>query len=101
MSAPSDKEGRKAVGLRYGPAAESAPRVVARGNGPVAERILQLARSSGVPIHQDPDLVSLLSASELGEEIPTVVYDTVARVLAWLWMMRGSLEGSGVRDARD
>ncbi len=48
----------------------------------VAERILALARENDIPLHEDPDLVALLSGLELGDEIPPVLYVAVAEVLA-------------------
>ena len=49
------------------------------------ERVLALAGEHGVPIQSDPDLVELLSASEIGDEVPEEVYAAVARLLAFLW----------------
>ena len=83
----------RAVALRYdrsgrdGPAA-GVPRVVAKGRGALAERILELAREHGVPVRSDRDLLELLSACELGDEIPVEVWTAVAELLAWLWGMR-------------
>jgi flagellar biosynthesis protein len=84
----------KAVALRYarraGPAPRSgAPEVVARGSGALAERILGLAREHGVPVREDRDLVLLLSACEVGEEIPIEVWGAVAELLAWVYALRG------------
>ncbi len=83
---------RRAVALRYERGGAGAPRVVAKGEAPVAERILALAEEHGVPIHSDPDLVELLSASEVGDEVPEEVYAAVARLLAFLWQLGGAPE---------
>ena len=74
---------RRAVALRYERAREQAPRVVAHGQGRVAETILAFARASGVPVHEDADMVELLSACELGDEISPELYEVVARLLAF------------------
>lgn len=86
---------RRAVALRYRrpapgevPASGGAPELVARGRGAVAERILALAREHGVPVREDRDLVELLSACELGEEVPVEVWSAVAEVLAWVYALR-------------
>ena len=76
-----------AVALHHDRDGAQAPRVVAKGTGELAERILALARESQVPIHSDPDLVALLAASEIGEETPTDIYEAVARLLAWLYSL--------------
>ena len=83
---------RRAVALRYERGGAGAPRVVAKGEAPVAERILALAEEHGVPVHRDPDLVELLSASEVGDEVPEEVYAAVARLLAFLWQPGGAPE---------
>lgn len=87
-------EARRAVALRYARGDRAAPRVVAKGEAPVAERILALAEEHGVPIHRDPDLVELLSASEVGDEVPEEVYAAVARLLAFLWELGAEGEDS-------
>jgi flagellar biosynthesis protein len=85
MSGRAENRRLAAVALRHDRDGELAPRIVAKGTGELAERILELARASEVPIHSDPDLVALLAASEIGAEIPTEIYEAVARVLAWLY----------------
>ena len=93
---PDRPEARRAVGLQYERGEDAAPRVVAKGSGEVADRILAVARESGVPIERDPDLVQMLTCSELGEEIPIELYEGVARLLGWLWRRNAELrEGSG------
>ena len=84
MSAADDTGPRNAVALRYDAAANFAPRVVAKGRGEVADQILATARAHGVPVREDKDLVELLSACELLEEIPIELYTAVAHVLAYL-----------------
>ena len=76
---------RRAVALRYERGEARAPRVVAKGAHDVAQRVVALAEEHGVPIQSDPDLVELLSASEIGDEVPEEVYAAVARLLAFLW----------------
>lgn len=72
-----------AVGLRYD--GERAPRVVAKGRGELAARILDAAEEAGVPVRRDRDLVQLLAAVDLGDEIPEEAYNAVAEVIAFLW----------------
>lgn len=90
----------RAVALRYD--GQSAPRVTAKGAGETAEAILRLAEENGIPLHEDPDLVTLLAQLELGQEIPTNLYQAVAEVIAFAYLMSGKeppLPGhSGERD---
>lgn len=78
-----------AVAVRYDGAPRTgeacAPRVVAKGAGWVAGRILELARQHGVPVREDPDLVAMLSACDIDDEVEPEMYAAVAEVLAWLY----------------
>lgn len=82
--ADNNKPG-KAVAIRYDEEEASAPKVVAGGQGIIAEKIIETAREAGVHIQQDPDLVELLSKVDIGEEIPVELYQTVAEVLAFVY----------------
>jgi flagellar biosynthesis protein len=86
----------KAVALRYdreaAQADATAPQVVAKGSGWVADRILALAREHGVPVREDKDLVALLSACDLGQEITPEMYAAVAELLAWLYRCNRELD---------
>ena len=77
----------KAVALRYDDLRDPAPRVVAKGQGKIAEKILEVARRCGVPVHEDPDLVEVLAKVELEAVIPPVLYQAVAEVLAFLYRL--------------
>ena len=85
---------RVAIGLHYDEG-EPAPRVLAKGSGRIAERILEVAREAGVPIQEDPDLVEMLAASEVGDEIPVEVYGAVASLLVFLYRLNGEVGGEG------
>jgi flagellar biosynthesis protein len=53
----------------------------------VAEKIIALARESGVPLRQDPDLVQVLSQLDLRQEIPPSLYQVVAELLAFIYRL--------------
>jgi len=78
-----------AVALKYLRGHMDAPRVVAKGRGSVAERILDLARAHGVPVHRDTDLAEVLVRLDLGDWVPPELYKAVAEVLAYLYRMNG------------
>ncbi len=82
---------RKAVALRYDAARDSAPKVVAKGSGHLAERILEIAREHGVLIHEDPDLLQTLAALDVDMEIPEALYRAVAEVLAFVYQTNRTL----------
>jgi len=75
---------RAAVALAYSEA-QSAPTVLAKGKGELAERIIDKAREAGIFAHESPDLVRLLLEVDLDAQIPPVLYRAVAEVLAWLY----------------
>jgi flagellar biosynthesis protein len=83
----SEKHPQLAVALHY--SGNGAPRVVAKGGGAVAERIVQTAREHNVPLQEDAALASTLSKLELGREIPRELYVAVAHVLAFAWAVAG------------
>ncbi len=80
---------RQTVALRYAPKADSAPRLVAKGRGYLADKILELARLHNIPVRQDKNLVQILSRLDLEEEIPPEVYQAVAEVLAFIYRLSG------------
>jgi flagellar biosynthesis protein len=76
------------VALGYERGKDRAPRVLAKGSGIVAERILELAKAHGVPVREDPALVSLLATVDVDSEIPPALYHAVAEVLAFVYRLR-------------
>jgi len=85
-----------AVALRY-EVGRGAPRVVAKGKGEVARRIREEAERHFVPIVRDVPLARTIEASvRLGSEIPTELYEAVARVLAFLSRLGGRNTFGGV-----
>lgn len=70
---------------------QSAPQVVAKGNGLIAEAIIARAREAGVYVHESPELVSLLMRVDLDQHIPPQLYVAVAELLAWLYRVEQGL----------
>lgn len=73
-----------AVALRYQKGENSAPQVVASGQGVLAQKILDVAEEAGVPFHKDTKMAEILKEVEVGGDIPAELYDAVAKVLAFL-----------------
>lgn len=73
-----------AVALAYS-AGKSAPQVVAKGRGLLAEAIIERARGAGVYVHESPELVSLLMQVDIDQHIPPELYFAVAELLAWIY----------------
>lgn len=79
-----------AVALAY-QAGESAPTVVAKGRGLLAEAIIEKARETGVYVHESPELVAMLMQVDLDAQIPQELYTAVAELLAWLYRLEHGL----------
>ena len=78
---------KKVAAIRYAPGKDSAPKIVAKGSGAIAERILEIAKEHNVPLKEDRQLVEILSKLDLYQEIPPDLYKAVAEVLAFVYKM--------------
>ena len=83
---------RQAVALHYDDTRRQAPKVVARGQGSMAEQIIAAARAAGVDIVEDADLLEVLGRIPLDREIPPELFQAVAEILAFLYRMNGRYE---------
>jgi flagellar biosynthesis protein len=82
----------QAIALGYDPQKDPAPRLLAAGQGVIAEQILALARQQGIPIRNDPLLAAALATVQLDTCIPPELYQVVAEVLAYVYRLRGQAE---------
>ena len=78
---------RRAIALGYDPDSDRAPKVMAKGLGPVADAILAIANKHDIRLHQDAALARSLYVLELGQEIPEEFYIAIAEVLAFIYRM--------------
>jgi flagellar biosynthesis protein len=76
---------KKAIALKYAPEKSSAPILIAKGRGHMAETILQKAKENGIPVQEDASLVEVLSKLDLDQEIPAELYQLVAEVLSFIY----------------
>ncbi|MBL7251697.1 EscU/YscU/HrcU family type III secretion system export apparatus switch protein [Alloalcanivorax sp. C16-2] len=74
---------RRAVALAYRDG-DDAPRVLARGYGELAERIIAEARQRDIFVHDAPELVALLMQLDVDERIPSALYQVIAELLVWV-----------------
>jgi flagellar biosynthesis protein len=90
----------RAVALSYDEndvARGRAPRIVASGQGAIAEAVIARARSFGVPVHESPELVAALMEFDLDQRIPPALYVAVAEVLTWAYRLEHRLDNGGER----
>ncbi len=80
-----------AVALQYLDRPGSAPRLVAKGKDLTALRIRSIATEHDIPLFEAPPLArALYRSTEIGHEIPHVLYMAVARVLAYVFQLKNA-----------
>ncbi|MBT3602664.1 MAG: hypothetical protein HOE48_05360 [Candidatus Latescibacteria bacterium] len=87
MPDPTDnpKLRRIAAALGYDPSKTDAPKLMAKGQGDIADKIIELAKEHNIPIREDRDLVAVLAKLDLDQEIPPELYHTIAELLAFVY----------------
>ncbi|NDC64711.1 MAG: flagellar protein FhlB [Planctomycetia bacterium] len=88
---PARRRRQAAVALKHNLGQEAAPRVVAKGYGDVAEKILKLAFDNDVRVRHDPDLIEVLAAVEVDCEIPIEAFAAVAEILSYVYQANGQM----------
>ena len=83
LSKFNDVLNKKAVALSYDENKNAAPIIVASGMGYVAEKMVEVARESGVPIYEDNSLATMLTQLNLGAEIPTELYQAIIDIYVY------------------
>lgn len=78
---------REAIALVYD--GDQAPTLTAKGEGDLAEQIIQLAMEYEVPIYENAELAKVLARLELGDQIPEALYRTIAEIIAFAWYLKG------------
>ena len=86
MKQPRHTKTKTAIALEYD--FEGAPRVTAKGNGLIAEKIIETARLNNVAVEENAILAEALSGIELEEQIPENLYRAVAEVLSFVLYAR-------------
>lgn len=77
------KKIKKAAAIKY-EKGESAPTVIGKGAGIVADNMLEKAKESDVPIYQDAELVETLTKLDIGDYIPPELYKVVAEIMIFV-----------------
>lgn len=88
------KKTKQAVALEYDPN-DIAPRVIATGQGKLAEKIIEEASKAQVPVHEDEELARTLSKLDIGDSIPPELYEVVAEILVFVDAM-DKIKGKGL-----
>lgn len=70
----------KAVAIKYNPERDSAPVIVASGYGNIADKIIDVAEKSGIPVFKDDSAASLMCMLDVGSNIPPELYRVIAAI---------------------
>ena len=82
----------KAVALKYKAYEDMAPKVVAKGKGEIARKIIEKAKKFDIPIFKNEELADMLLNVEIGEEVPPKMYEAVVEVFIWLYKLEEKAE---------
>lgn len=81
----NDKK-KKAVALKY--TKESvAPTVIAKGEGYIAEKIIEKGKEENINIYEDKNVIDDLIKLNIGQEIPPELYEVVAEIIAFVYYL--------------
>mgnify|MGYP006306972513 FL=1 len=82
-----DRKRKKAAALKYDINKDNAPKLIAKGEGEVAEKLLETAEKFDIPIEENEDIIDLLIKLNIGEEIPEELYQVIAEILSFIYRL--------------
>ncbi len=71
---------KRAVALKYDTNKNNAPVIIASGSGYIADKVVEIAEESGVPVYKDDSLSVLLSQLDIGSEIPEELFSSIVDI---------------------
>jgi len=84
MKNDDEKKIKQVAALRYSPEEGKAPKIIALGKGEIAEKIIETAKENDVPVYEDTSLASVLNTFNIGDEIPSELYEIVAQIFVFV-----------------
>jgi len=89
LNADFELSSKYAVALGYDSQTDNAPIVLAKGQGQIAEKIIQIAIDNNIEIRKDEDLLQILKAVDINEEIPVEAFAAVAEIISYIYQQNG------------
>jgi flagellar biosynthesis protein len=74
---------KRAVALKYDTNKNKAPVVIASGSGFIADKVVEIAEESGIPVYRDDSLSVLLSQLDIGSEIPEELFSSIVDIYVY------------------
>ncbi|MFW5985009.1 MAG: EscU/YscU/HrcU family type III secretion system export apparatus switch protein [Halanaerobiaceae bacterium] len=87
MSEKENKPIKKAAALKYDHNNDRAPKIVAKGEGQLAEKIIKKAAEEDIPLRENKDIIDVLLKLNIGEEIPRELYQVIAEILSFIYQL--------------
>lgn len=78
---------KKAIALHYNNDKDSAPKLLTKGRGEIAEKIIEIAESNGIPLYKDMILSEVLDKIDIGNVIPESLFEIIAEVYAFTYQI--------------
>ncbi len=76
---------KKAIGVKYNKDEDNAPKVITKGAGEIAEKIIKKAEEYGISVMEDKNLAEILYKLEVPSEIPEELYGVMAEILMYVY----------------
>jgi len=72
----------------------TAPQIIAKGAGLIAQRIKDIAKENHVPVVENKELAQkLYKIVDIGDEVPEALFGPVAELLAYVYRLKGKSAG--------
>ncbi|PIP80402.1 MAG: hypothetical protein COW84_05480 [Gammaproteobacteria bacterium CG22_combo_CG10-13_8_21_14_all_40_8] len=78
---------RQAIALFYDQV--DAPKIIAKGEGDIARRMIMLAKQHNIHLHEDPNLLKQFSQLNIGDTIPEELYQVIAEIISFVYWLEG------------
>lgn len=76
---------KKAVGIGFEKNKDKAPKIIAKGKGEMAERIIAIAKEHGIHVKEDKSLIEILDKFDIAQEIPEELYQVIAEIFLYVY----------------
>lgn len=84
MARDREKKVKEAAALEYSPGEDTAPKLIAVAKGEAAEKVIEKAKESNVPVYENAGLAHTLAGMSIGDQIPQELYEVVAEILVYI-----------------